>query len=924
MIVRARVRLLASTLLCCFISMGQGAVAAPPVVAGFERFGKTDAAAGQLLLGELNCVSCHRPPEASALAKQAPVLDAVGSRIRPGYFKTFLTDPQKAKPGSTMPHVFAGDPDAADKIEALAQYLASTGSPKQESSDAKAAAYGKETYHRIGCVACHGTRDAKGQTAKTTPSSMPLGDLKAKYTVASLAAFLSNPHAARPSGRMPMLLIVGDAKEKAKDARDLANFLIQGTKAAAPAGKGSTAYSYYEGSWTTLPDFAKLTPSATGFGPAFDLAAARRQTEYALKFDGVFRAPADGTYMFTTSSDDGSKLYVGGKQVVENDGIHPIQSTSGTVTLKKGSHAVTVTFFQGNGEDQLEVELEGPSIVRQPVGGFVAVTEADLDKVAQKAPPAVKDDGDAFEMKPELVARGKALFATEGCASCHQIQGIKDESKAPALAKLNSAGGCLSDAPRKGIPWFGLSAAQKTALAAAIEAPVPASNDPVHIIAKTLLAFNCYACHGRDQLGGPEGEFNKSFATTQEAMGDEARIPPLLDNVGGKMNLEYVKQILANGSHDRPYMNTRMPAFGLAAAAVPVAFAAVDRDKFPASPVPAFAESPAKIKGIGRHMVGKKAFGCVSCHTFAGNKAEGVQGMDMTLFTPRLQHDWFYTYMLDPQKIRPGTRMPSAFDKKGKSSLADILDGTAATQIDAMWLYLKDGKAANLPEGVKKQSIPLSPVKDAIVYRNFIQGAGSRAIGVGYPEKVNLAFDANDMRLAMIWQGSFIDAGRHWNGRGEGAEPPLGDNVVSLPAGATFAVLADVKAEWPKTSPKSQGVKFGGYRLTPDERPTFLYSVGDVKIEDFPNALVAGKEPGLRRTFELTAGKDVDNLYLRAAVGNKIESLGNGAYLVDGALRLKLTSPATPVIRTSAGKMELIVPVAFTNGKSRIVQEYRW
>ena len=61
--------------------------------------------------------------------------------------------------------------------------------------------------------------------------------------------------------------------------------------------------------------------------------------------------------------------------------------------------------------------------------------------------------------------------------------------------------------------------------------------------------------------------------------------------------------------------------------------------------------------------------------------------------------------------------------------------------------------------------IELVATNEAIIYRNFIEGAGTRAIGVGYPEKANLAFDANELRLARIWQGSFIDASRHRTGR---------------------------------------------------------------------------------------------------------------------------------------------------------------
>ena len=74
-----------------------------------------------------------------------------------------------------------------------------------------------------------------------------------------------------------------------------------------------------------------------------------------------------------------------------------------------------------------------------------------------------------------------------------------------------------------------------------------------------MLAFNCYACHSREQIGGPEEELNKSFTTTQPEMGDEARIPPPLDGVGAKLNPEYFKQILDKGAHDRPYMQTQMP-----------------------------------------------------------------------------------------------------------------------------------------------------------------------------------------------------------------------------------------------------------------------------------------------------------------------------------------------------------------------------
>src|SRR5262249_50758722 len=154
----------------------------------------------------------------------------------------------------------------------------------------------------------------------------------------------------------------------------------------------------------------------------------------------------------------------------------------------------------------------------------------------------------------------------------------------------------------------------------------------------------------------------------------------------------------AQGAQERSYMMTRMPRFGEENAGHLVeAFAAVD--KVQAVPMPQFQQSPGKIKAIARHMVGGLAFGCVKCHTFAGHKAEGIQAIDMSSMAQRLQRDWFHRYLLDPQKISPLPRMPSAWPM-GLSTLPDLLEGEPVRQIEAIWLYLSDGNKAALPIGL--------------------------------------------------------------------------------------------------------------------------------------------------------------------------------------------------------------------------------
>jgi mono/diheme cytochrome c family protein len=904
---------------------GEKAAPAQPVVAGFERFhasGADPVKGGRVLLGELNCISCHAADglwESVVVRKSAPVLDGVASRIKPGYLRKFITDPLAVKPGTAMPDMFAGLPaeQKAGEVEAIMHFLAGTGSLKQEKPQKKMIGLGRDLYQKVGCIACHGTRDATGKQDKLFATSVPLGELTGKYTVASLRQFLANPHDTRPSGRMPSLLT-------AKEAAEVANFLMQGATYDL-AGVANLTYSYYEGSWQTLPDFDKLKPLATGLSAGFDLGLAPRINDMAMKFDGFLKIARDGNYRFHLTSDDGSKLWIDGKLVVANDGIHAPTTTSGSVKLVHGIHPFTAAVFNAGGGVELDVDIEGPGLGRQPASAFVYRTPE--GNPGTKPPPATKDDG-PIAVQPALAEKGRALFLSRGCANCHTQTLVKaqPEVKAPPLSKLPPKGGCVDAAASKGTPRYPLSTVQRTALAHAIQTP-PDKGDLTsteQLVARTMTVFNCYACHERNKVGGVTEQLNTYFTTTQPEMGDEGRVPPSLTGAGAKLNAEYLRQILDKGSHDRPYMHTRMPGFGNPNVGVLVAMLENADGPLLTPPIP-FATPPAKVKNEARVLVGSGALACIKCHTFAGHKAEGVQGIDMTLMAQRLRRGWFHQYMLDPNKYRPGTRMPAAFPG-GQTFYEKALGGTAQKQIEGIWLFLADGAKAALPPGTKKQLIPLVPVKEAIIYRNFIEGAGTRAIAVGYPEQAHLAFDANNLRLAMIWQGAFMDASRHWTDRGSGFEPPAGDNVVHFPNTVAFAVLQKPTDAWPTKSGRDMpDYHFGGYRVTSDERPTFEYTIHGVKIEDFPNAIAATTgSPGLRRTLKLTAeAVVVEGMYFRAAAAAKITPLEGGWYQI-GELKMRIESATPPQIRSSGGQAELLVPVQFKDGRATIVQEFQW
>ncbi len=174
---------------------------AEPIIVGYER-----APSGKLLFNELGCANCHS--EVTGLpARRGPVLPGITQRIKAGWLRQFIADPAKTKPGTAMPHFVV-----ADQAEAILHYLSQLPAPAPPK--AKGAKYlnaerGSDVFHTVGCAACHQPR-SDYQPPAGSPSvgefsycSVPLPELQAKYSLASMTAFLTNPLRTRPDGRMP-------------------------------------------------------------------------------------------------------------------------------------------------------------------------------------------------------------------------------------------------------------------------------------------------------------------------------------------------------------------------------------------------------------------------------------------------------------------------------------------------------------------------------------------------------------------------------------------------------------------------------------------------------------------------------------------------------------------------------------------------
>ena len=91
--------------------------------------------AGLVALGQFNCTVCHAASEKQApwiLPKYAPLLEGLEKRVNPDWLRKWLAAPHETMPGTTMPDLLHGLPDAerAKVVDELTHFLLSNGKPE--------------------------------------------------------------------------------------------------------------------------------------------------------------------------------------------------------------------------------------------------------------------------------------------------------------------------------------------------------------------------------------------------------------------------------------------------------------------------------------------------------------------------------------------------------------------------------------------------------------------------------------------------------------------------------------------------------------------------------------------------------------------------------------------------------------------------
>ncbi len=211
---------------------------------------------------------------------------------------------------------------------------------------------------------------------------------------------------------------------------------------------------------------------------------------------------------------------------------------------------------------------------------------------------------------------------------------------------------------------------------------------------RLMQQYNCIGCHEIEKRGGYIRKYYQENPTLA---------PPILNGEGEKLQSNWFFSFLKAPVPIRPWLQIRMPTFGFSdehanqlvnffngLSKVEIPYAYIDDKKIP----------PEHIEAA-KQLVSKDYFNCFSCHQQGEKKPEGpVEGWapDLTMARQRLNPNWILKWLKDPQKVQPGTKMPSFYP----GGPDDILGGKEDLQIEALRDYLMSigrGAAPAAPAG---------------------------------------------------------------------------------------------------------------------------------------------------------------------------------------------------------------------------------
>ncbi len=479
---------------------------------------------------------------------------------------------------------------------------------------------GRYLLSRYGCVHCHMVKLPDGKIMKATDDPPSLSHVADKTTREWIYAWLKDPQAYATTATMPNFRLSDD------DARDMSAFLIA----------NSTSVQ-----GDTIRLSAKASPDPTA----------------------------------------GASLY--GESFCAS--CHAVQNAAGNVV---GGNVGPELTRVGNKvkPEWLQAWLRNPRVydtqtamphyrfndaqVATLSGFLLARTDSDLlANVHLEAPT------------PAQIAHGKHLISDYGCASCHEITGIKKpENFAPDLSRIGSKSVTqlmFLPAMQHTLPdYIATKIKQPRSFAQNLKMPQYTFN-PAQIDSLTtaLLAFNDRSFtlppsltvpakpESDYQPAGKAGKLMADLAcfSCHRINGHGGDMAPDLTWEGSSVQRQWLVDFLKNPNTLRPALIRRMPRFNLTDAEtneltdyIMTVYQSptIDRDSMPLSGYP-----QGEVE-LGRQLFYGK-YACQGCHIVDTRVDKGYIGPTLTHVGSRLTAAWIFQWMKNPQALRPGTLEPN-------------------------------------------------------------------------------------------------------------------------------------------------------------------------------------------------------------------------------------------------------------------------
>jgi mono/diheme cytochrome c family protein len=609
--------------------------------------GGEDLWRGIKLFKELGCYGCH---ETEGFGKDVykmigPDLTKLSSKLNPEWIVKWLTSPSGFRPTTRMPDFKLEDEDIRAITSFLWQKSKDTKVMAAEVYDEEMIEEGAYLFESVGCLACH--NDVEDSERSHGPNLARIGE-KVDYDF--LVSWLLKPKAYQPGTKMP------DFRLDDEEAAFLAAYLMSLRRETYEAPTEEAKWLY-------------------------DKEAARRGEHLVNRYGCFGCHKIEGmegkSKIGVGLTEIGSKnihLFDFGlleKKILGEFGLERLTENIGEARRSWISAKLSnpKQFDEGRyrrPEDRLRMpdfglnkdEVEALSIL------LLGLREEELPKSYM------------YKLTNEQrnLAEGRRLVEKYNCMGCHQFSIdkliLEDGSEIKGIVKLEEEDSLFFQL------W----------------------EDNVRLGRKAGETARVKKSWIKDRIkseGGDIASFIIDYHVEEEGrVPEEARVftPPVLYEEGKKVQFPWLYEFVNKPVPLRPWLDIRMPTLNFQpdeVTSIVRYFATMDNEQYPYDYFEETDKEYIKKKEKGylakaRNLFESKDINCASCHVRGDVTPEGEPSdwaPDLLRARKRLKPDWIVRWLLNPQLIQPGTKMPRFFRE---DAFQDIFPGNRRQQVEAI------------------------------------------------------------------------------------------------------------------------------------------------------------------------------------------------------------------------------------------------